>query len=157
MADSAWKQPGYPGNATLLGMTIRAKLVMAAILAASAAYVGFWAVIAPHSFYRSFPMPGHHWVSTAGPYDEHLVRDVGGLYLSLLVVSVWTVGRRSTELFRLAGAAWAAFSLPHLLYHLDHLDGLSTFDKVGEAASLAVTLVFAALLLLPTGSKEGPQ
>jgi hypothetical protein len=63
---------------------IRAKLVMVSVLAASAAYVGFWALIAPHSFYRSFPIPGHHWVSTAGPYDEHLVRDVGGLYLSPL-------------------------------------------------------------------------
>jgi hypothetical protein len=38
---------------------LKAKLVMLAVLAASAAYVGFWAVIAPGSFYRSFPMPGH--------------------------------------------------------------------------------------------------
>jgi hypothetical protein len=133
----------------------RAKLVMVAILAASAAYVGFWAVIAPHSFYRSFPMSGHHWVSAAGPYDEHLVRDVGGLYLSLLVVSSWALGRRSTELLRLAGAAWAVFSLPHLIFHLDHLDGLTTFDKIGEAGSLAVTLLFAGLLMLPTGFKKG--
>jgi hypothetical protein len=88
-------------------------------------------------------------VSTAGPYDEHLVRDVGGLYLSLLVVSIWALVRQSSELLRLAGAAWAVFSVPHLIFHLDHLDGLTTFDKVGESGSLALTLVFAGLLLLP--------
>lgn len=133
-------------------MSNRAKLVMAAILAVSAADVGLWAVLAPESFYDSFPGFGHHWVSTAGPYDEHLVRDVGGLYLSLLVVTVWTLARRSSDLTRLCGAAWAVFSVPHLLFHLDHLDGLTTFDKVGESATLAVTLVFAVLLVLPTGA-----
>ncbi len=139
------------------GVSIRAKLVMVGILALSAADVGLWAVIAPHSFYTSFPGAGHHWVSTAGPYDEHLVRDVGGLYLSLLVVSVWALGRRSVELLRLAGAAWAVFSLPHLIFHLDHLDGLTTFDKAGETGSLALTLVFAGLLMLPTGFKKSRE
>lgn len=131
-------------------MSLRAKLSMIAVLALSAAYVGFWATIAPRSFYRSFPLPGRHWVSTAGAYDEHLVRDVGGLYLSLLVVSIWARLRRSDELLRVAGAAWFVFSLPHLLFHLAHLDGLTTVDKVGEAAALAITLVFACLLMLPT-------
>jgi hypothetical protein len=129
---------------------------MVAILAASAAFVGFWAAIAPHSFYRSFPFPGHHWVAAAGPYDDHLVRDVGGLYLSLLVVSVWALVRRSSELLRMAGAAWFVFSLPHLVFHLDHLDGLTTFDKVGQTTSLALTLlVAAALLTLPIRPAAG--
>jgi hypothetical protein len=140
-------QPTTPSRPR--GVSIRVKLVMVGILAASAAEVGFWAVLAPHSFFRSFPMPGHHWVSTAGPYDEHLVRDVGGLYLSLLVISVWAFWRRSAELLRLAGAAWAVFSLPHLVFHLDHLEGLSTFDKIGESGSLALTLALAVLLMVP--------
>ena len=139
-----------PGRPRRMTVSMRAKLLMVAILAVSAADVGFWAVIAPHSFYNSFPLPGHHWVSTAGPYDEHLVRDVGGLYLSLLVVSVWAIVRRQSELLRLAGVAWFVFSLPHLLFHLNHLDGLTTFDKIGEATSLSLTLVFAVLLALPT-------
>jgi len=136
------------------GVGIRAKRVMAAILAVSAADVGFWGVIAPRSFYRSFPLPGHHWVSTAGPYDEHLVRDVGGLYLSLLVVTVWALVRASSEPLRVAGVAWFVFSLPHLLFHLGHLDGLSTVDKVGQAGSLAVALLFALLLALPTRDRR---
>jgi hypothetical protein len=125
---------------------------MAEFLALSAALVGFWATFAPHSFYRSFPLPGHHWVSPAGPYDEHLVRDVGGLYLSLLVVTVWAIVRRNPELLRVAGAAWFVFSLPHLVFHLGHLDGLTTFDKAGESTSLALTLLFALLLTLPSRS-----
>jgi hypothetical protein len=125
---------------------------MAEFLALSAALVGFWATFAPHSFYRSFPLPGHHWVSPAGPYDEHLVRDVGGLYLSLLVVTVWAIVRRNPELLRVAGAAWFVFSLPHLVFHLGHLDGLTTFDKAGESTSLGLTLLFALLLTLPSRS-----
>lgn len=128
---------------------------MAVILAISAAYVGLWASIAPHSFYRSFPMPGHHWVSTAGPYDEHLVRDVGGLYLSLLVVSVWAFVRRSPELLRLTGVAWFVFSLPHLVFHAGHLDGMTGFDEAGEIGSLALTLLLSAALALPTRSRPG--
>ena len=126
------------------------KQVLAAILAVSAGFVGFWAAIAPQSFYRSFPLPGRHWVSGAGPYDEHLVRDVGGLYLALLVVTLWALVRRQSDQLRVVGLAWFVFSLPHLLFHLDHLDGLTTFDKVGEAGSLALTLILAVLLMLPT-------
>lgn len=137
-----------------IAVSISVKQVIAAILAASAGFVGFWAAIAPHSFYRSFPLPGHHWISTAGPYDEHLVRDVGGLYLSLLVVSVWALARRQSEPLRVVGAAWLVFSLPHLLFHLDHLDGMTTLDKMGEAVSLAVTLFLAALLTLPSAPSD---
>lgn len=128
-------------------MSIRVKQTLAAILAASAALVGGWASVAPRSFYRDFPLPGRHWVSGAGAYDEHLVRDVGGLYLALLVVTVWAIVRSTDELLRLAGAAWAIFSLPHLIFHLGHLDGLTTFDKISEAGALAVTLVLAVVLL----------
>jgi len=130
---------------------------MAEFLAVSAALVGLWATFAPHSFYRSFPLPGHHWVSPAGPYDEHLVRDVGGLYLSLLVVTVWGIVRRNDELLRITGAAWFVFSLPHLVFHLGHLDGLTTFDKVGESGSLALSLLFAALLMSPDMAASPPH
>ena len=47
------------------------------LLAVSAAIVGFWAEFAPKSFYDDFPGGGHHWVRVDGPYNQHLVRDVG--------------------------------------------------------------------------------
>ena len=131
-------------------MTTFSKQLMTGVLALSAALVGLWATFAPHSFYDSFPLPGHHWVSPVGPYNEHLTRDVGGLYLALLVISVWAVRRPATESFRIVGLAWAVFSVPHLVFHLGHLGMYETIDKIGNVVSLGGTLILAVLLLLPT-------
>jgi hypothetical protein len=129
---------------------IRSKQLAAAVLAASAADVGVWAGLAPSSFYRSFPLPGHAWVSALGPYNEHLTRDVGGLYLSLLVVSLWAVLRPRAESLRLTGAAWLIFSVVHLVFHLGHLDTFEPVDQAGNVVALGGTLILAVLLLLPT-------
>jgi hypothetical protein len=124
------------------------------VLAASAAWVGVWALFFPHGFYRSFPGFGRHWVSVDGPYSEHLVRDVGGLYLALLVVSAATIWRPTGEALRLAGLAWLVFSGPHLAYHSAHLDGFSTGDAVAQTVALAATVVLAGLLLLPAAGQD---
>jgi hypothetical protein len=50
--------------------------------------IGAWAQFAPRSFYDSYPGLGHAWVSIDGPFNEHLVRDVGGLNLALAVVLI---------------------------------------------------------------------
>ena len=39
--------------------------------------IGLWQAVFPASFYADFPGMGHHWVSPDGPYNEHLLRDVG--------------------------------------------------------------------------------
>lgn len=106
-----------PAPNTAPGATVRA--IAAAVLALNAALVGVWAGAFPLSFYRDFPFPGAHWVSALGPYNEHLVRDVGGLYLGLLVLSVATLRRPS--LATTAGGAWLVFSAEHLLWHAFHL------------------------------------
>ena len=64
------------------------RAIALAILAVNAALLGGWALVAPASFYRSFPGGGRSWVSIDGPYNEHLLRDVGGLNLALLVLTV---------------------------------------------------------------------
>ena len=56
--------------------------VATGVLTASALYVGWWASLAPRSFYDSFPGLNRMWVGGDGPYNEHLVRDIGGLGLS---------------------------------------------------------------------------
>jgi hypothetical protein len=130
-------------------MGIRGMRAVAALLAVSAADVGLWASFAPGSFFRSFPGGGHHWVSAIGPYDEHLVRDVGGLYLSLLAVSVWAVVRPRPEIRRLAGVAWLVFSIPHLAFHAAHLGSFGLADQVGNMVALGGAVVLAIVLLLP--------
>ena len=64
----------------------------------------------PESFYADFPFSGRDWVSTLGPYDEHLVRDVGELNLAfsvLLAFAAILLARRLSRLHR------AALRVPH--------------------------------------------
>lgn len=130
-------------------MGTRSKRAAVAVLALSAALVGCWAVAAPRSFFTSFPLPGHHWVAAAGPFDEHLIRDVGALYLALCVFSVRALVRAHAESFTVTGVAWLVFSVPHLIFHAAHLDVYGTADAVGNVVGLGGTVVLAGLLLVP--------
>jgi hypothetical protein len=136
-------------------MKMRTKQILAAVLALSALTVGGWATLMPGSFYTGFPFPGRSWVSMLGPYNEHLVRDVGGLYLALLVLSVWVALRPGDAVMRVAGLAWIVFSIPHFTYHVFHLEMFPLVDKLAMAGSLGGTVVLAALLMLPTRQGSG--
>ncbi|RZI93666.1 MAG: hypothetical protein EOO67_06215 [Microbacterium sp.] len=123
------------------------------VLTATALYVGTWASLAPRSFYDDFPGLDHHWTAVTGPYNEHFVTDVGAAYLALAAAAVLALAWADVRTGRLAGVVWAVFSTPHLYFHVRHLDGLTSFDKVAQLSSLAVTLVVAVLLALPTRSR----
>src|SRR5881409_37557 len=108
-------------------MTVPARLRLArgllVALAVIGAGVGGWALLTPASFYRSFPGLGRHWLPPLGPYDEHLVRDVGALNLGLAaaaLVAAITLTRSATAT---AAAAWLVYSLPHLVFHALHGEG----------------------------------
>ena len=73
-----------------------------AYLALQSALIGVWALMAPRSFYDDFPGAGRAWVAVDGPYNEHLVRDVGALNLAILVVFALAAFRPSRDLIRLA-------------------------------------------------------
>lgn len=130
-----------------IGPARRAGLV---VLALSGVVVGSWALVAPQSFYDSFPGFGRHWVAPSGPFNEHLVTDVGAAYLALTAAAVLALAWSDLRSCRLAGVVWAVFSTPHLYFHARHLDGLPTFDAVAQLTSLAGTLVIAVLLALPS-------
>ena len=63
---------------------------------------GFWAAFAPRSFYADFPGAGRHWISPDGPYNQHLIRDVGELNLALFVVVLAAAVTLSLPLVRAA-------------------------------------------------------
>lgn len=130
-------------------MTLQVQRACAALLGASAALVGVWAGFFPQSFHDDFPLPGRGWASAMGPYNEHLVRDVGTLYLALWVVSAWAAWRPDRERFVVTGLAWLVFSVPHLLFHLQHLAHFPLIDVVGQITTLGGTCLLAASLLLP--------
>ena len=138
-----------PGPLPRLSVVKRSQLLAALVLAAGAGYVGGWAASFPLSFYRSFPLPGHPWVAPLGAYDDHLTRDVGDLYLGLLVLTVWTVVRPTRELRVLTGSVWLVVGVPHLAFHAAHLDMLRPADRLGTLASLVATVGCAVLLMLP--------
>ncbi|HEX5095297.1 MAG TPA: hypothetical protein VFX21_04760 [Acidimicrobiia bacterium] len=119
-----------------------------AVLAVQAAMLGVWAGLAPRSFYDDFPGLGRHWVSIDGPYNEHLVRDVGWLNLALLVVTVWALVTLARSLVIATLVAWLVADLPHLVYHAANLDGLSSSDGTAEIISLALGPAIAAALLV---------
>jgi len=146
---------GGASRLTSMRLGIPGKRAIACVLAASAAYVGLWAEPAPRSFYDSFPFAGHHWVAALGPYNEHLTRDVGGLYLALFVMSGWAALRPRAQTFAVIGAGWLAFSVPHLVFHAFHLDGFGIADKIGNVVSLGAVAILAALLLVPAGQTIG--
>lgn len=123
-----------------------------AVLAVQAAMLGVWAGLAPRSFYDDFPGFGRHWVAIDGPYNEHLVRDVGALYLALALLSVVALVKFTPVLIRTAAGAWLISATPHLIYHLRHLDPYGTGDKIGNAFANTLTVTAPLLLLLLTRS-----
>lgn len=117
------------------------------VIAAGSAIVGLWAQGFPRSFYDDFPGLGRVWVAVDGPYNEHLVRDVGGLNLGLALVATVALVTGSVLVARVAGGAALLFGVPHLLYHATHLDGFDTGDAVAMLASLTIAAFAGALAL----------
>ena len=109
---------------------------------------GLWALLAPRSFYDSFPGGSRlHWVSADGPYNRHLVSDVGSMYLALAALTVAALARPALD--RLAGAVWLVFSVPHWLYHSIHLGLYGTRDQALNEVGLVAVVLLAALLCVP--------
>ena len=127
----------------------RADRVALLVLALSAAFVGGWALLAPASFYADFPGGGRHWVAADGPFNEHLVRDVGALYCALVVLTVAALVRPERTITRIAGLTWLAFAVPHLAYHVDHLGIYGPSDQVLNVVGLGAIVLLAGVLVLP--------
>jgi hypothetical protein len=122
-----------------------ARLVLA-YLGAAAALIGLTAAFAPRAFYDDFPFVAH-WVDLLPPYNEHLVTDVGGLYLGFAVLFAWAGWTLERTLVRAVCVAWLLTAGLHLIFHAGHLDGFGTADAVAEIASLALLLVPPPLAL----------
>jgi hypothetical protein len=144
-------------DTTMRDMTTR---VLLALMVVQSAFVGLWAALAPRSFYDDFPGGGHHWISAVGPYNEHLIRDVGTLNLALAAVAVAALVRPDRYLVQVVAGATLVSSAPHFLYHLFHLDVFDTTDKVLQTTSLALTVLVPAALLvhaMRAGAQPGQE
>lgn len=119
-------------------------------LALVSAVVAVWAQFAPRSFYDDFPGLGRTWVRVDGPFNEHLLRDVGGLNLGITVTLVAAMITLSRTMIVVACAASLAYGLPHLVYHIANTDDLGAGDVVTSIGGLAVFAALAiALIVVP--------
>ena len=72
----------------------------------TSAYVGIFAYFAPQSFHANFPGFGLRWLPQLGPYNEHLLKDVGGFYLAITVLTFAALANaRKPAVVPMAGVA----------------------------------------------------
>jgi hypothetical protein len=116
-----------------------ARLALGVLLIACLA-IGLTATIAPRTFYDDFPFLAH-WVELLPPYNEHLVTDVGGLYLGFSVLFAWAIWTLDRTLVQAVSVAFLLAAAIHLLFHAGHLENFGTGDAIAEIASLAFLLV----------------
>jgi hypothetical protein len=115
---------------------------------------GLQATFTPRSFFDDFPL-GRGWIAHQGDaYNEHLVRDVGTLFLALVIVTGWTAWRRWPS--RPMAVAWLVQGVLHLVFHARHLDGFDTVDKVGLIATLVAVPVLALIVLWAGSAQPAP-
>jgi hypothetical protein len=100
----------------------------------------------PTSFYSSFPLPGHPWVSLLPSYNEHLVRDVGELSPALTVVLAAAAVIGQWLLSAVAVVAIAMYAVPHAIFHFLHLEGFPTSDAIAQTIGIALHLLVIAVV-----------
>jgi len=124
--------------------------------------IGVWALLAPRSFYDDFPAGTDGWVNVLGPFDEHLVTDVGALFVGLAVLlTIAAVTLHRTTVVA-AAVTWLVFSVPHALWHFFNLEPYSTADAVANSVTIGWTVVGGVLILVllrrpaPGAAKAAP-
>jgi len=91
-----------------------------------------------------------------GPYNQHLVRDVGSLNLALVVLAFAALVVSTRALARTTAVVWLVNAAPHFIYHLSHLGmhGMAGGDKAGIVVTLGLAVALPTLLLLVTRERS---
>ena len=133
----------------------RPEIARAALLAivAYCLFIGLTAAVVPHVFYNDFPFL-EHWVERLPPYNEHLIFDVGGLYLGFAILFAWAAWTLDRTLIRAVSIAWLLPAVLHLIFHATHLAGFGTADAIAELTTLALLLVPPPIAIWATGLRE---
>jgi len=125
------------------------------LLLVSALAIGLTAFAFPRAFYEDFPFLTH-WVNLLPPFNEHLITDVGGLYLGFAVLIGWAAWTLDRILSQAVSVAWMLTAGLHLVFHAGHLDGFGAADAVAEIAALALLLLPPALVLWAAAPASPP-
>jgi hypothetical protein len=124
------------------------RLGVAVTLAGPQLLIGLWAVTAPDNWFRNFPGFDPRLVAAEPPYNQHLASDAGAGFLAtgivLLVAAIW--GNRAAVLTALL--AYAAFAVPHVLYHATNpAEALTGFEDVTNVLALASGLILTGVFV----------
>ncbi len=136
-------------------MTSRWIRLLLALQAVGLVGVAIWPLLDPQGFYDKFPGGGHHWINVNGPYNEHFIRDFGALNAALLVVVIFAIWKLTPALVQAASLALIVYGVPHVLYHLGHLD---VYGKTSEQFLAVAPLglqIAAAVVTLIVSSPRG--
>lgn len=125
------------------------------LLLAQAALAGGWALVSPRSFYSDFPIAGGSWVNAFPPFNEHLIRDVGGLFAGFALLFFIAAVGLDPSVIRAALIAWLPFAAFHFFFHLTHLSGLDPGEGALQLVSLGLFLVVPLLLLWSLRRRTG--
>lgn len=134
-----------------LQTTIRIALGYLALASIS---IGVWALLAPKSFFDDYPGLGRVWVGVDGPYNEHLVRDVGALNLALSVVLVAAGVTLLRPLVVTAAIACLVWGVPHVVYHIFNAGELDAGDAAASIVGLALFAVLPIVLIFVAGALD---
>ena len=115
------------------------------MLGLSALSIGIPASFAPETFYTDYPFYTA-LVKLLPPYNEHLITDIGGLYLGFGVMFIWAMIKPSKELVVPLCWGWIAAQALHFAFHVSHLTGFTTTEAVGQQIGLAL---YIAVALVP--------
>jgi hypothetical protein len=125
------------------------------LLIISSAVAGFWAYFAPRHWYDTFPGFGMSWLPQLGPYNEHLAKDVGAMFIAFMVLTLIVLWRMKDELLvRVAGWGWLVFNVLHFIYHMTMLGMYKPSDQVANVITLSLLMIFSVILVLPDSRRR---
>ena len=118
-------------------------------------YTGIQQQFLPRVFYDHFPGfgVGMTWVSPDGPFNEHLMRDFGGVNLALAFLIFLAIARPTAYLVRAVAIAMMIAQVPHFIYHALHLDLLpNTLERALQTISIGLLILIPVLVLIASRS-----
>lgn len=143
MSETTTKRPQAPVSRGVRGWTIA--------LGLGALSQGVWAYFSPRSFYEDFPLEGVGWVSSLGPFNDHLTTDVGAALLGMAVAAVFVGRAGSASAIRAVAGAFAVFGVAHLAFHLGELAPFSVGSAAAQLISLSAVVVLPVALYVTAG------
>ena len=132
---------------------VRAGLI---VLALPQFAIGVWAIVSPSGWFETFPGAGRNWLPLYGPFDEHLVTDVGSTFLALGVLLTLAAVWMDRRVVLAAAIAYLVYQVPHTIFHWANDGVLSDGDQIANGIALFLTIFLAIGIIVATARPKVP-